>query len=66
MLETACKGYVAKCGRYDIGKLGRCWSNKELKKKGTDFASPDLNMLSKLWLSFLAVFIGISKRNNRP
>jgi len=63
MLETACKQNVAKCGGYDIGKLGRFWSNKELKKKGTDFASPDLNMLSKLWLSFLAVFIRIFRKN---
>jgi hypothetical protein len=34
MLETACKQNVAKCGGYDIGKLSRFWSNKELKEKG--------------------------------
>jgi hypothetical protein len=34
MLESACKQNVAKCGGYDISKLGRFWSNKELKKEG--------------------------------
>jgi hypothetical protein len=34
MLESACKQNVAKRGGYYIGKLGRFWSNKELKKKG--------------------------------
>jgi hypothetical protein len=32
MLETACKQNVAKCGSYDIGKLSRFWSNKELEE----------------------------------
>ncbi len=56
MLETACKQNVAKCGGYDIGKLGRFWSNKELKKKRDRFRKPRLEHVEQTLAFFPCCF----------